>query len=277
MKRSSHINKPHIIVNLILIIVLIVMIFPFIWMFFGAFKTNLEVMKMPPQLLPKQFNLDNFIEISKLFPISKFLLNSVFIAVITTGSQVLFCAMAGYVFAKIKFKGREFLFILLLITMMIPSQLSMITLYKIFVGFNLQNKFLGIILPGTYNVVGIFLLRQNILTVPDSFLEAGFIDGASQVKTFLKIVLPLCKPALATVAVLAFMSSWNAFLWPLIITSDKNLFTLPLGLSRIQGRWTTQWNLMMAGNLISFIPMLILYLFSQKYFIKSIAHSGVKG
>lgn len=277
MKRSSHINKPHIIVNLILIIVLIVMIFPFIWMFFGAFKTNLEVMKMPPQLLPKQFNLDNFIEISKLFPISKFLLNSVFIAVITTGAQVLFCAMAGYVFAKIKFKGREFLFILLLITMMIPSQLSMITLYKIFVGFNLQNKFLGIILPGTYNVVGIFLLRQNILTVPDSFLEAGFIDGASQVKTFLKIVLPLCKPALATVAVLAFMSSWNAFLWPLIITSDKNLFTLPLGLSRIQGRWTTQWNLMMAGNLISFIPMLILYLFSQKYFIKSIAHSGVKG
>lgn len=232
---------------------------------------------MPPQLLPKQFNLDNFIEISKLFPISKFLLNSVFIAVITTGAQVLFCAMAGYVFAKIKFKGREFLFILLLITMMIPSQLSMITLYKIFVGFNLQNKFLGIILPGTYNVVGIFLLRQNILTVPDSFLEAGFIDGASQVKTFLKIVLPLCKPALATVAVLAFMSSWNAFLWPLIITSDKNLFTLPLGLSRIQGRWTTQWNLMMAGNLISFIPMLILYLFSQKYFIKSIAHSGVKG
>ncbi|MCX7771579.1 MAG: carbohydrate ABC transporter permease [Clostridia bacterium] len=232
---------------------------------------------MPPQLLPSHFNFDNFKQISKLFPLDKFLFNSVFVAVISTAAQVLFCAMAGYVFAKIKFKGRELLFILLLVTMMIPCQLSMITLYKIFVGFNLQNKFLGIILPGTYNALGIFLLRQNIMTMPDSFLEASFIDGASQMKTFLKIVLPLCKPALATVAVLAFMSSWNAFLWPLIITSDKNMYTLPLGLSRIQGRWTTQWNLMMAGNLISFIPMLLVYIFSQKYFIKSIASSGVKG
>ncbi len=277
MKRSSRINKPHITINIVIIVILAIIIFPFIWMFFGAFKTNMEVMRMPPQILPGKFNFDNFTQISKLFPLGKFLFNSVFVAVLTTGAQVLFSAMAGYVFAKIKFWGKELLFVLLLVTMMIPFQLSMITLYRVFVSLNLDNKYLGLILPGTYNALGIFMLRQNIMTIPDSFLEASFMDGASHIRTFFKIILPLCKPVLATVAVLAFMSSWNSFIWPLIIISDSNMMTLPIGLSRIQGRWTTQWNLMMAGNLISFIPMLLVYIFAQKYFIKSVAGSGIKG
>lgn len=277
MKRYSSINKPHIIINLVIIVILAVTIFPFIWMFFGAFKTNMEVMTMPPKLLPRNFDPDNFVQISKLFPLGKFLFNSVFVSVVTTLAQVLFCAMAGYAFSKIKFWGRELLFILLLVTMMIPFQLSMITLYKIFVSLNLHNKYLGLILPGTYNALGIFMLRQNIMTIPNSFLEAGFMDGASHFRLFFRIILPLCKPVLATVAILAFMSSWNSFIWPLIIISDSNMMTLPVGLSRIQGRWTTQWNLMMAGNLISFIPMLLVYIFTQKYFIKSVAGSGIKG
>lgn len=277
MKRYSRLHKPHIVINTVMVAILAIVIFPFIWMFFGAFKTNMEVMTMPPKLLPDKFNFDNFAQISKLVPLGRVLFNSVLVAVLTTGAQVLFCAMAGYVFAKISFRGRELLFILILLTMMIPFQLSMITLYKIFVRMKLNNTYLGLILPGTYNALGIFLLRQNIRTIPDSYLEAGFMDGASHMKAFFSIVLPLCKPVLATVAILGFMSSWNSFIWPLIIASDSDMLTLPVGLSRIQGRWTTQWNLMMAGNLISFIPMLLVYIFAQKYFIKSVAGSGIKG
>jgi len=277
MKRYSRLHKPHIVINTVMVSILAIVIFPFIWMFFGAFKTNMEVMTMPPKLLPDKFNFDNFAQISKLVPLGRVLFNSVLVAVLTTGAQVLFCAMAGYVFAKISFRGRELLFILILLTMMIPFQLSMITLYKIFVRMKLNNTYLGLILPGTYNALGIFLLRQNIRTIPDSYLEAGFMDGASHMKAFFSIVLPLCKPVLATVAILGFMSSWNSFIWPLIIVSDSDMLTLPVGLSRIQGRWTTQWNLMMAGNLISFIPMLLVYIFAQKYFIKSVAGSGIKG
>jgi len=277
MKRYRRLHKPHILINLVMVSILAIVIFPFIWMLFGAFKTNTEVMTMPPKLFPDRFNLDNFTQISKLFPLGRVLFNSVFVAVLTTGAQVLFCAMAGYVFAKISFRGRELLFILILVTMMIPFQLSMITLYKIFVRLKMNNSYLGLILPGTYNALGIFMLRQNIKTIPDSYLEASFMDGATHTGAFFKIILPLCKPVMATVAILGFMSSWNSFIWPLIIISDSNMLTLPVGLSRIQGRWTTQWNLMMAGNLISFIPMLLVYIFAQKYFIKSVAGSGIKG
>ncbi|MCX7710202.1 MAG: carbohydrate ABC transporter permease [Clostridia bacterium] len=261
----------------ILIITLFALIFPFIWMLFGAFKDANEVIQMPPKIFPSKFNLTNFSEIRSLFPVELFLFNSILVALVSTLLQMIFCAAAGYIFAKVSFKGRELLFTLYLITMMIPQQLIMITLYKVFVGMNLQNTYLGIILPGTYNALGIFLLRQHISTISDSFLEAGFMDGASHFRVFRQIILPLCKPALATLAILAFMGSWNAFLWPLIITSDTRLATLPLGLSKLQSRWTTSWNLLMAGNVVSFIPMLLVYIFAQRYFIKSISLSGVKG
>lgn len=232
---------------------------------------------MPPHFLPSHFNFSNFLEIRKLFPLERFLFNSLIVAVIATAAQLLFCSMAGYVFAKINFKSRELLFSCFLFTMMIPLQLTMIPLYKIFVTLHLQNSYLGLILPETYNVIGIFLMRQHIMAIPDSMIEAAFIDGASHFKVFFKIILPLCKPALATLAVLSFMGSWNNLLWPLIITSDTNLATLPLGLTMLQGRWNTSWNLLMAGNLISFIPVLLVYIFTQKYFIKSITFSGIKG
>lgn len=266
-----------IVAHIILFTSSLIMLFPLLWMLLGAFKDNSEVITMPPKLLPTHFNFENFKTISQLFPLGRFLFNSVFVAVVATLLQILFCAMAAYVFAKIKFPGRELLFTLFLLTMMIPGQLTMITLYKIFVGFSLQNSYLSLILPGTYNALGIFLMRQHMSTIPNSFIEAALVDGSGQFRIFFGIVLPLCKPALATVGILGFMSAWNNFLWPLIIINDTNLSTLPLGLSKIQGRWTTEWNLLMAGNVISTVPIIIVYLFTQKYFIKSLAHSGVKG
>lgn len=261
----------------ILIIAVTCLTFPFIWMLSASFKDGLEVVKMPPQLLPSSFNFDNFVEIKKYFPIDRFLLNSIIVSIITTVLQLLVCSMSGFVFAKIQFKGKESLFFLYLITMMIPLQVTMTPLFIIFVKLKLLDTYAGVILPGIFSAFGTFLLRQHIITIPDSLLEAAFMDGASYFKVFSKIVMPLSRPVLATLGIFAFMNSWNNFLWPLIIVNSKELMTLPLGLSKLQGRWATEWNILMAGNVVSFIPILVVYLFAQNYFIKGITLSGIKG
>jgi len=274
-------NKSHFIANTltysILTIAAIALVFPFLWMVSGAFKNALEVVKMPPQLLPSKFSFENFIEIKKYFPIERFFLNSVLVSTITTMLQLLFCSMAAFVFAKFKFRGREALFMLYLITLMIPRQVTLVPLFIVFSKLRLTDTFLGLILPDVFSAFGTFLLRQHMLTIPDSFLEAAYMDGASHLKVFTRIMLPLSKPALATLGIFAFMYSWNNYLWPLIIINSKELMTLPLGLSKLTGRWATEWNILMAGNVISFIPILIVYIFAQKYFIKGLTLGGNKG
>lgn len=263
--------------HLILAATTVILVFPFVWMLSGSFKDGLEVVKMPPSLIPSHFDLNNYVEITNYFPIYRFLWNSVFVSVVTTAAQIVVCAMAAFVFAKIAFKGREALFLLYLITMMIPMQVTMTPLFIVFQKLNLTNTYTGLILPGIFSAYGTFLLRQHIMTIPNSLLEAAFMDGAGYFKVFRSIILPLSKPALATLAIFAFMASWNNFLWPLIITSDKSLMTMPIGLSKLQGRWATEWNILMAGNVVSFIPILIVYLFASRYFIKGVTMSGVKG
>lgn len=263
--------------HFILIVAAIVLMFPFVWMLSGSFKDNLEVVRMPPNLIPDTFNFRNYIEITKYFPIYRFLGNSVAVSLVTTVVQIVVCAMAAFVFAKIPFRGRESLFVLFLITMMIPVQVTMTPLFIVFQKLHLTNTYLGLILPGIFSAYGTFLLRQHMMTIPDPLIEAARMDGASYVKVFASIILPLSKPALATLAIFAFMASWNNFLWPLIIISDKELMTLPIGLSKLQGRWATEWNVLMAGNVISFIPIFIVFLFASRYFIKGMTMSGVKG
>ncbi|KQX64793.1 carbohydrate ABC transporter permease [Paenibacillus sp. Root444D2] len=263
--------------HLILIVAAVVLMFPFVWMLSGSFKDNLEVVRMPPNLIPDTFKFSNYVEITKYFPIYRFLGNSVGVSLVTTASQIVVCAMAAFVFAKIPFRGRETLFVLYLITMMIPMQVTMTPLFIVFQKLHLTNTYLGLILPGIFSAYGTFLLRQHIMTIPDPLIEAARMDGASYLRVFVSIILPLSKPALATLAIFAFMASWNNFLWPLIITSDKELMTLPIGLSKLQGRWATEWNILMAGNVISFVPIFIVFLFASKYFIKGMTMSGVKG
>ncbi|KRF28112.1 carbohydrate ABC transporter permease [Paenibacillus sp. Soil787] len=263
--------------HFILIVAAIILMFPFVWMLSGSFKDNLEVVRMPPNLIPDTFRFSNYVEITKYFPIYRFLGNSVGVSLVTTAAQIVVCAMAAFVFAKIPFRGRETLFVLYLITMMIPMQVTMTPLFIVFQKLHLTNTYLGLILPGIFSAYGTFLLRQHIMTIPDPLIEAARMDGATYVRVFVSIILPLSKPALATLAIFAFMASWNNFLWPLIITSDKELMTLPIGLSKLQGRWATEWNILMAGNVISFIPIFIVFLFASKYFIKGMTMSGVKG
>ncbi|MBB6673512.1 carbohydrate ABC transporter permease [Cohnella nanjingensis] len=260
----------------VLILVSVILAFPFVWMLSGAFKDNLEVVKMPPQLLPSHWNFDNFAEIAKYFPLSRFLLNSVGVAVATTILQLFVCTMAAYVFAKIPFRGRQGIFLLFLTTMMIPTQVTLTPLFILFQKTHLIDTYAALILPGIFSAYGTFLMRQQIMTIPDDLLEAAFMDGASYFRIFRSVVLPLVKPTLAALTIFAFMSSWNSFLWPLIVTNSKELMTMPLGLSKLQGRWATQWNILMAGNVISFVPIFVVYLFAQRYFIKGMTMSGIK-
>lgn len=274
-------NKKDVVKNILTYVILTAaaatLVFPFLWMLSGAFKDSLEVVKMPPQLIPSKFDFNNFIEIEKYFPIDRFLINSIAVSVVTSILQLLFCTMAAFVFAKIRFKGREALFLLFLVTLMIPMQVTMTPLYTIFAKLGLKDTYLGLILPGAFSAFGTFLMRQHIITIPNSMLEAAFIDGASYFRVFSMIILPLSKAALATLGIFAFMNSWNSFLWPLIIINSKELMTLPLGLTKLTGRWSTEWNILMAGNVVSFIPILIVYIFAQKYVIKGMTMSGIKG
>lgn len=262
---------------LLLSILAICLVFPFLWMLSGAFKNSLEVVKMPPQLLPTKFSFENFIEIRAYFPLELFLFNSLFVSISTTALQLVVCSMAAFILAKFKFRFRETTFILFLVTMMIPFQVRLTPIYLLFTRLGLDDSYFGLILPGIFSAFATFLLRQHMAVIPDAYLESAYMDGASYFKVFIKIILPLSKVALATLCIFSFMNVWNDFLWPLIITSSTELATLPLGLSKLSGRWTTEWNILMAGNIVSIVPIMAVYIFAQKHIVKGITLGGVKG
>lgn len=254
----------------------LIMIVPFVWMVSTSLKTKGATMVFPPQILPETISWENYMRVAETFPIGKFLLNSALVSVVSTVGQLILASMAAYAFARLEFKGRDKLFFLYLATLMVPTQVTMTPQFILMKYLGWLNTYQGLIVPGLFSAFGTFLLRQFFLTIPKSLEEAAFMDGASHFRVYWQVILPLAKPALATLAVFAFMQSWNNFLWPLIVISDKGMMTLPLGLSMLQGRWETDWNLMMAGVVISVIPILAVYLFAQKYFIQGITLSGLK-
>lgn len=274
-------NKRAIIKNTAVYLFLSIMgagfVFPFLWMLSGAFKNSLEVVQMPPKLLPSKIDFSNFIELRNYFPLELFLMNSISVSVISTVLQLLLCSMAAFVFAKLSFRFRETFFFLFLLTIMMPFQVRVTPIYMLFSKIGLDDTYLGLLLPGIFSAFGIFLLKQHMVTIPNAFLESAYMDGASYFTVFVKIVLPLSKVALATLSIFLFMNSWNDFLWPLIIITNINLATLPLGLSRLSGRFSTEWNILMAGDIVAIIPILCVYLFTQKYIIKGISLGGIKG
>jgi multiple sugar transport system permease protein len=254
----------------------LIMIIPFLWMLSTSIKDQGATMTLPPQFIPETITFTNYAQVAESFSIWKFLFNSFFVAVTSTLGQLLLCSMAAYAFSRLHFKGRDTLFLIYLATLMVPMQVTMTPQFILMKYLGWLDTYQGLILPGLFNAFGTFLLRQFFLGIPKSLEEAAFIDGASHFRVFFQIILPLSKPALATLAIFSFMQSWNNFLWPLIIVSNQDLMTLPLGLSILQGRWATDWNLLMAGVVISVIPILAVYLFAQKYFIKGITLSGIK-
>jgi multiple sugar transport system permease protein len=262
---------------LLLILSGLVMIVPFAWMVSTSLKSGEFVLSMPPQWIPSPATLDSYRRIFDLYPIGRMLFNSLLVAGLTTLGQLITCSMAAYAFARLKFRGHNLVFFLYLATLMVPFQVTITPLFILMRIFDWINTYQGLILPGVFSAFGTFLLRQAFLTIPTEYEEAAYMDGASPLTIFLRIILPLSMPALATLSVFAFMGSWNAFLWPLFIVREETLMTLPVGLATLQGRWLTEWNLVMAGTVITVLPMLLLYLVAQKYLVQGYVMSGLKG
>jgi multiple sugar transport system permease protein len=248
---------------------------PFIWMILSAFKTESEIIQIPPTLWPKEFTLENFLYLFENMNFAIYLKNTIII-VLCSFIGLFLNAMAGYGFAKFTFKGREKLFYLVLATMMIPGQVTMIPVYLILNQMHLTNTMAGIVLPSLVGAFSIFLFRQFMSTIPDELLEAARLDGASEFRVFMQIVLPMSKPILAVQGILTFIAGWNSFLWPLIIANDESLYTLSVGLSLLKGQYGGNFALQMAGSTFMVVPIIVIFMLFQKYIIEGYTLSGMK-
>lgn len=258
-------------------LVAIIILIPFLWMIITSLKSKGALLSIPIEWIPKEPSLDAYKKILSLQDFSGSIFNSFYLAITTSLVQILSASMAAYAFSKIRFKGREPLFKVYLATMMIPFQVVFIPLFIVMSSMKLTNNLNAFLLLQLFNPFAIFMLRQKMMTISDSFIEAAIIDGANQLQIFRRIVLPLTSGILATLGVMAFMGSWNDYLFPLVMISDKKKFTLPLILSALQGQYSSDYNLLMAGSLISILPILIVYILAQKYFRSGLQVGGIKG
>jgi multiple sugar transport system permease protein len=263
----------------ILVLLSLFALVPFLWMLSTALKTRAEVFTFPPILIPPEPRWENFARVFEAFPFLKYARNSLFVTVSVTIFQTLTSAMAAYAFSRLRFPGRDRLFLLYLGTLMVPSVVTLIPSYIL-----MTERFLGwvdtykaLIIPaslgGAFNT---FLIRQFLLSLPVDLEDAARIDGATPLQIFWKLVLPLSKPVLAIVSVFTFMNSWNSFLWPLLMIKDQDNLVLTVGLSAMQGRWGTRWPELMAGTLMSILPILVLLILFQRYFEEGITFTGLK-
>jgi multiple sugar transport system permease protein len=264
-----------IVLHAVIIIGAIVMFFPFLWTIItsitpGASLTN------APALIPDNPSLDAYGRLFAERPFAQVILNSLLLAVVTTLVQLVTSSTAAYAFSRLPFRGRGVVFGVYLATMMIPLQVLIVPLFVELKAFGLLDTYLGALLPTFTSVFGIFLLRQAINQVPRELDEAATIDGAGHFRIFGQVILPNIGPALATLVVFAFMGSWNSFLWPLVVLRSPELQTLPIALAGLQGQYVSSWDVIMAGSVVSVIPMLALYIFAQKYVIQGVASSGIK-
>ncbi|GAM14762.1 maltose/maltodextrin ABC transporter, permease protein MalG [Mesobacillus selenatarsenatis SF-1] len=263
------------VVGIILTIGGLLVAVPFIWMILSSFKPESEVMQLTPTLFPEQWTIENFKNLFVNMNFGLYLKNTI-IVVLWSFVGLFLNAMAGYAFAKFEFKGRNQLFFMVLATMMIPGQVTMIPVYLILNQMQLTNTMAGIVLPGLVGAFGIFLFRQFMTTIPDELLEAARLDGASELRVFWQIVLPMTKPILAVQGILTFIAGWNSFLWPLIIANDESLYTLSVGLQLLKGQYGGNFALQMAGSTFMVVPIVIIFIIFQKHIIDGYTISGMK-
>jgi multiple sugar transport system permease protein len=263
--------------HLVLIPLVVVMLVPMVWMLVTSLETLDQTRHFPPVMLPHTLHPGNYAQVLRQAPFARWFVNTLIVTVVTVAGNLLLCAMAGYAFARIKFFGREVVFILVLATLMIPFQVVMIPTFIIVKHLGLINTLGGLIVPNLAQAYGIFLFRQFFRTLPVELEEAARIDGASRIGVLFKIVLPLSGPVLATVAVITFLYTWNDFLWPLITIYSPNNMTLQLGLTTFEGTHQTSTNLLMAANVMSLLPVLLLFFLAQRWFVRGIASTGLKG
>ncbi|RLQ96611.1 carbohydrate ABC transporter permease [Falsibacillus albus] len=263
------------IVTLLLILGGVAVSIPFIWMISSSFKPESEVLQVPPTLMPEHPTLENYLNLFRDMNFGVYLRNTLVI-VFFSFVGLLLNAMAGYGFAKFDFKGREKIFYIVLATMMIPAQVTMIPVYLILNEMGLTNTMAGIILPGLAAAFSIFLFRQFMTTIPTDLIEAARLDGAGEFYIFFKLIIPIAKPIFAVQGILTFIGAWNSFLWPLIIANDESLYTLSVGLSLLQGQYANNFALQMAGAAFMVVPIIIIFSFFQKYIVEGFTMSGLK-
>lgn len=277
MKRKTEKFIRHLPIYLLLSFVVILVLMPILWMFISSFKPKGQIISYPPTFWAKEVTLENFFKLSRRIPILKYVNNSVLYALLTTIPGVFINALAGYAFARLKFKGRNVLFILTLATMMIPFQVIMIPLYLVVHKIGLYNTYFGLVLPKLANAVSIFMMRSVFAGLPVELEESGRIDGVSEFGLFWRIMLPQCKPTIVTLVILGVNGAWNDLVWPLLVTGDTSMRTLANGLALFVGTDTIEYGAAFAGAFISILPMLVLYLFGQRYFVEGTVTSGLKG
>ena len=263
---------------LLLVLGALSMILPFLWMLVTSFMGNSQIFSYPPNFFPKPFIVENYSGIITQMPLFRYFLNSLFVSIVTTFGQIVIAAMAGFAFAKLNFKFKEPLFLLILLTMMIPPQVNIIPLFYVMKELHWIDTFQALILPGFFGGFGVFLMRQWFKSMPDALFEAAKIDGCNIFQSFFKIALPLALPAVATLAIFTFVSSWNGFMWPLIVTNSDGMRTLPVALAIYKSsfREITLWGELLACSVICSIPVIAVFLAGKKYFINDILQGGVK-
>lgn len=262
---------------LVLTLGLVAMVMPFIWMILGSFKTTAEIRQHPTNFWPIDPTVENYAELFVRLDFTTFFANSIIVAFFVTLGNIVFSSMVGYALAKLEFRGKKLLFLLVLATLMVPGIVTFVPLFVLTANLGLVNSYPGLILPFLITPLGVFLMRQFMLSLPDDIIEAAHIDGAGEWRIFLQVIMPLCGPAVATLTILTFLGSWNNFLWPLVVATTEDKYTLPVALALYSvGQNAAQYGLMMAGAVVVVVPVLLIFVVLQRYFVQGIALTGIK-
>lgn len=256
---------------------LVLLVGPFLWMLLGSFRPDRELKQVPPAWLPQDPTLENYRNLFERLDFPTYFVNSAVVALAITLGNLVFCSMLGYALAKLDFPGKRVIFVLVLATLMVPGVVTFVPLFVLISNMGMVNTFPGLIFPFLAGPFGVFLMRQFIQSLPDELIHAARVDGAGEWRVFRSIILPLCKPALATLGILTFLTSWNNFLWPLVVAQSEEKYTLPVALAIYAiGENRSDYGLLMAGSVVIILPVLVVFLLLQRHFVRGIAMTGIK-
>lgn len=256
---------------------LLLVVVPFVWMVVSSFKPEAEVRAVPPTWWPETVTAENYDELFTRLDFPTYFLNSAIVALAVTAGNIVFCSMLGYALAKLEFPGKRALFGLVLGTLMVPGVVTFVPLFVLITNLGLANSLPGMILPFLAGPFGVFLMRQYVLGLPDELIQAARVDGAGELTIFARVIMPLCGPAIATLGVLTFLTSWNNFLWPLVVATEEDKYTLPVALALYAtGQNATQYGLLLAGSVVVVIPVLAVFLLLQRFIMQGVAMTGIK-
>ena len=262
----------------LLLLGLALTVVPFLWMLLGSLKTQSELLRQPPTWIPESPTADNYTRLWNRLDFPRFFWNSTLISLLITIANVVFCSMIGYALAKLRFAGRDLLFLLVIATLLVPGSVTLVPLFVLMSKLNLVDTYWAVILPAAAGPLGVFLMRQFMLAIPDDLLEAARVDGAREFTIFWKIVIPLSAPAIAALGIVTFLPSWNALLWPLVVLTSQEHYTLPVALAIFsRGQFQADYGLLMAGSVVLVVPVIIVFLLLQRHFTQSVTMTGIKG